>query len=179
MPSLPITPKTKVGALLEAYPELEETLISIAPAFKKLKNPVLRRTVAKVATLQQAAMTGDVPVQDIIRRLREAVGQEVDDAIAEGDWTGDIPPAPPPSVEQGDVLETLDAGPLIDRGENPLTEVMARVKAMQEAGDVLVVHAPFYPAPLIDTLRGIGLELWAREDGDRWILWVVRGAARL
>ncbi len=34
-------------------------------AFKKLKNPVLKRTVAKIATLQQAATVGNVKVEDL------------------------------------------------------------------------------------------------------------------
>ena len=54
MSELIITPKTKVLELVEAYPELEDTLIHYVPAFKQLKNPVLRRTVGRVATLQQA-----------------------------------------------------------------------------------------------------------------------------
>jgi hypothetical protein len=37
--NIEITPSTTVNDLLEAYPELEETLISIAPPFKKLKTP--------------------------------------------------------------------------------------------------------------------------------------------
>lgn len=49
-----ITPQTKVGELLDAFPELEETLFSLSPKFKHLKNPMLRKTVAKVATLYQA-----------------------------------------------------------------------------------------------------------------------------
>ena len=51
MNTLIITPKTKVLELIETYPELEDVLIEYAPAFKNLKNPVLRRTVAKIATL--------------------------------------------------------------------------------------------------------------------------------
>ena len=46
-----ITSQTKVAELLEHFPELEETLIAMAPPFKKLRNPVLRRSVAKVASL--------------------------------------------------------------------------------------------------------------------------------
>ena len=53
-----ISPKTKVGELLDAYPELEQLLMAMSPAFEKLKNPVLRRTVAKVATLQQISVAG-------------------------------------------------------------------------------------------------------------------------
>jgi len=50
---LTITPETKLGELLERYPQLEQTLLDHSPAFAKLKNPLLRRTVAKVATLQR------------------------------------------------------------------------------------------------------------------------------
>ncbi|MEZ5197410.1 MAG: PAS domain-containing protein [Bacteroidales bacterium] len=71
-----ITPKTKVAELLDAYPQLEDVLIDIAPTFKKLKNPVLRRTIARVATLQQAASVGGVPVDVIINKLRGSLGQE-------------------------------------------------------------------------------------------------------
>ena len=53
-----ITPETKVGALLDAYPELEAVLIELAPPFRKLKNPVLRRTVARLTSLAQAAKVG-------------------------------------------------------------------------------------------------------------------------
>ena len=35
-----------------AYPELEEVLIGLAPPFKKLKNPLLRKSVAKIATIK-------------------------------------------------------------------------------------------------------------------------------
>jgi hypothetical protein len=55
VPDFPILPSTKIGALLARYPELEDVLIGLAPPFKRLKNPFLRRGVAKVAPLEQAA----------------------------------------------------------------------------------------------------------------------------
>jgi uncharacterized protein (DUF2249 family) len=170
MSSLPITPKTKVGVLLEAYPEIEELLISMAPAFEKLRNPVLRRTVAKVATLQQAAMTGDVPVNEIVRTLREAVGQKVTDTETD-DGKGKMPPPPPPDVESAEPTETVDAGPFINRGEHPLHEVVAKLKGLQN-GERLLLIAPFYPAPLVDTVRPLTSRVWAREDGGTWRLWI-------
>ena len=57
-----INPSTKVNDLLNAYPELEETLIGIAPPFKKLKNPMLRKSVAKVATLKHISAVGGIPL---------------------------------------------------------------------------------------------------------------------
>jgi hypothetical protein len=61
----PILPSTKVAALLERYPELEDVLIGLAPPFKKLKNPLLRKGVAKVASLKHAAAVGGMPVNDL------------------------------------------------------------------------------------------------------------------
>ncbi len=66
---------TKVGELLDAYPKLEEELIRINPKFKKLKNPILRRTVAKIATLAQAAKVGGMDPVELVNLLRKAVGQ--------------------------------------------------------------------------------------------------------
>src|SRR5690349_24242332 len=74
-----IGPETTVGALLEAYPELESVLVGMAPAFAKLRNPVVRRSVAKVATLEQAAKIGGISLQAMILRLRNVTGQSVPD----------------------------------------------------------------------------------------------------
>ena len=41
--NLIISPQTKVGELLDAYPELEKVLFELSPAFSKLKNPILRK----------------------------------------------------------------------------------------------------------------------------------------
>jgi hypothetical protein len=39
-----------------------------------LKNPKLRRTVARVTSLQQAALVGGIKMEDLVNRLRKAVG---------------------------------------------------------------------------------------------------------
>jgi hypothetical protein len=77
MSQLIITPKTKVLDLIENYPELEAVLIACAPAFKKLKNPLLRKTVARITSLQQAAAVGNVKVEDLVNRLRQGAGQDL------------------------------------------------------------------------------------------------------
>ncbi|MCU0409486.1 MAG: DUF1858 domain-containing protein, partial [Bacteroidales bacterium] len=59
-PKLTISPRTKVGELLEAYPKLEAKLIETAPVFSKLKNPVLRKTITKVTSLKKAALVANI-----------------------------------------------------------------------------------------------------------------------
>ena len=71
-----ITPKTKISQLIDAYPQLEDVLIEYVPTFNKLKNPILRKTVARITTIQQAAAIGNVKVEDMINKLRGEVGQD-------------------------------------------------------------------------------------------------------
>ena len=84
---LKITPLTRIGDLLDAFPELDDVLIGLAPAFSKLKNPILRRTVAKVATVQKAAsiagidaeallQAGEVPLGRVVQAARGLAGDQ-------------------------------------------------------------------------------------------------------
>ena len=73
-----VNPETRIGALLDAHPELEAVLVALSPEFKRLKNPLLRKTVARVATVAQAAKIGSLSVPDLVKALRRALGQEVD-----------------------------------------------------------------------------------------------------
>ena len=70
-----ITPQTKIAELLDAYPDLENVLIDLAPAFKKLQNPVLRKTVARVTSIRQAAAIGKIPVETVVNKLSGLTGQ--------------------------------------------------------------------------------------------------------
>lgn len=75
MEKLIITPKVKVAALLDAYPQLEETLVAMSPAFGKLRNPMLRKTIARATSLNHAAQIAGISVNDMVTKLRAEVGQ--------------------------------------------------------------------------------------------------------
>jgi hypothetical protein len=64
-----------VNQLLAAFPQLQNVLIDLNPQFNKLKNPLLRNTIGRVATLKQAASVADIPVLTFVNHLRTAVGQ--------------------------------------------------------------------------------------------------------
>ncbi|MDJ0706111.1 MAG: DUF1858 domain-containing protein [Leptolyngbyaceae cyanobacterium MO_188.B28] len=78
-----ISAQTKVNDLLQAFPHLEGVLISLNPQFKKLRNPLLRNSVGRIATLKQAALVADIPPLTFINHLRRAVGQDAMDEIAD------------------------------------------------------------------------------------------------
>jgi DUF438 domain-containing protein len=84
---------TKLDSLLKAYPFLLEFLAGLSPKFRKLKNPVLRRTMGKVATLEQVAGLGEIPVQQLMEAIAAEVRQvahesvEVEDGNSSGSST--------------------------------------------------------------------------------------------
>lgn len=155
--SLPITPDTRVAELLDAYPSLEDVLIQQAPAFKALKNPVLRRTVAKVATLSQAARVGGVPVRRLIVALRRAAGQPVDEVKGDSGSSVDSEisaenTAAPDWLDESKVHVTIDADALLATGESPLAKVQHALRELSD-GEIIRITSNFRPEPLIDTLQ--------------------------
>jgi hypothetical protein len=158
MSHLIITPKTKVLEVIERYPQLEAVLIGYVPAFEKLKNPLLRKTVARFATLQQAASIAEVPVEELINRLRKEVGQDlIVDAADSGYNT-----RKPGWFSEELVAGTLDAGEMLAAGEHPVSQVIADLNSL-EKGRIYMLKAPFLPAPLIDKATSLGAAHWVNK----------------
>ena len=154
-----ITPKTKILELIRTYPDLEDVLIDYVPAFEKLKNPVLRKTVARVATVRQAASVGEVPVQDLVNRLRVAVGQDLYGERVEREYnTGEKPHW----FDEQQVSAELDIQALLDEGNQPVHQVLAELKSLP-ANQIYKVIAPFLPAPLIDKAESLGFDHWVGQ----------------
>ncbi len=161
-PKLIISPKTKVLQLLEAYPALEDVLIAYVPAFKKLKNPVLRNTVAKIATLQQAAAIGQVKVEELINLFRKEVGQ---DAIAVTDEVK-LNSTKPDWYNEQRIVHSLDIRAMLNAGEHPVNQVIADLHKLK-TDDIYELIAPFIPAPLIDKATSLNISHWVdKKDED-------------
>ena len=155
MTTLSINPETKVGELLEAYPQLEETLIAMAPAFARLRNPILRRTVARVATLTQAARVGGIDVREMVVRLRTAAGQSGDPVVSGGAGSTEVSDVPPDWFDESRVAARFDADEILARGEHPLGAVQGAATGLAR-GEQLLLTSGFFPAPLVDALRTRG-----------------------
>ena len=169
-----ITPKTRVGELLDTYPELEPVLMELSPAFKKLRNPVLRKTVAKVATLQQAASLGNIPVTEVINTLRSELGQQLFEGEVSGD---DINYEKPGWFDPGKVTVSFNASPLIDSGQNPMQEVLGQLE-LTNAGEIFLLTTPFVPAPIIELIskRGYVHYCIASNEGPCSTYFIIPGS---
>ncbi len=159
----PITSKTKVADLLQHYPELEDVLIGMAPPFKKLKNPILRRSVAKVTSLRQAAAVGKIPVDEMVNTLRAAVGQKP--ISAEGsDDAGSYFSSEPEWFDREMVVASIVEEEL-DPDVMPLNPLIRRATDLGE-GEIIELVTTYLPAPGIDLMKKKGFMVWVVEEGE-------------
>ena len=146
-----ITPETTVADLLEYYPGLEQRLLELSPSFAKLKNPLLRRTVARITTLRRAAQVAGLNAIDMVNTLRKVAGQSpLQESSLQGVGDELLKRLP---IEMGAIEPTLrlDVRPLLERGAYPKEEVLERVESM-ERSDTLELIAPFPPIPILEIL---------------------------
>lgn len=68
-----LTPNTKVGDLIEAYPFLIEELGHFNPHYRALQDPQMRATMARTATLEMAAMRGGVTIDAMMQFIAGSV----------------------------------------------------------------------------------------------------------
>jgi len=157
-PPLSILPETKLGAIIAAYPELENLLIELLPSFAAIQTPLLRKTVARTLTLEQAAASSGGSLPDIVRKLRQAAGlaEEAPDTSLAG---------APPWVKSGNTAKSIDARPMLAQGVHP-KDIVVRVLGELGAGEVLLLIAPFVPGPLIEIGRAMGFQTWTRQKSS-------------
>jgi len=144
----------------------------MAPAFAKLRNPVVRRTVAKVATLEQAAELGGISLQAMILRLRNETGQGAPElpvlqpgqelSLDDASW-----------LTAGRIVEEIDADTMLERGLHPIGKIREAVGVLQP-GEVVVLRSSFRPQPLIETLRRAGASVHSSIQGATHLTWFGR-----
>lgn len=154
-----ITPQTKVGELLREFPDLEETLIGLSPKFELLRNPLLRKTVGKVATLQQVSVVGNIPLEKIISTLREEAGQNQTTVNMNTNKTHSQVPA---WLEPFKITQRLDAREMLSKGEHPLNEVLSRTHNMAN-NEIFELITGFVPMPLIEKVSNTGFDYYIEK----------------
>ena len=77
-----INADTKIDDLLKQYPFLEDFLVNLSPKFKGLKNPIMRKTIGKVATLGKVAGIGGLDLNEFLAALTTEIDRRTGQAAA-------------------------------------------------------------------------------------------------
>ena len=150
---------TKLSELLAAYPELEHKIIDMAPPFRNLRNPVLRKTVARLATLEKIARIGNIEVGKFVNMLRLETGQpeiaqdvQVDPQWQEGE----------PDWITGEPQQVIDGTEMLSRGEHPLNRIN-HLMHETEPGAFILLTTNFKPIPLIEEMSRQNYEVFSKS----------------
>jgi DUF438 domain-containing protein len=130
---LTITPKTTVHTLLKEYPFLLDFLAEYHPEFKKLTNPVLRKTVGRMATLDTVAQQANVPLNrltdDIVAEIERQTGTRA--PVADVADAETIDPARLEALHG--IVKDLHAGKTVEEVKPRFEELIQDVEATEIA----------------------------------------------
>lgn len=182
-PGRPITETDTIYEIVKQHPELKAVLEGLSPRFKKLSNPVIFNTVARTATVKDAARTGKLYLREMLYELNEAIGlgqrylemereklRGARDAYLashgapeSGRGTGaDETSATPDWAVEADSFPVLD---LRDVPGDPFLTVRARAEETPPGTGFALVQS-FVPYPLIRYLGTVGFEAHVLEERD-------------
>ena len=177
----PVAASDRVSEVLSRDTSLVEVFVRAAPQLAKLRNPTMRRVMARLVTIEQVARMAGVSCDTLLNDLNASLGIATAAPMA----------AAPPSDERtagptvgsaarptGATEVTLDVRNDLRAGREPFSTIMAAI-AKLPTDDVLHLRTIFEPLPLYAVLekRGFAHETQAHADDD-WSVWFWRAAER-
>lgn len=148
-----ITSKSKLLDVLTAYPTLEDQIVHIAPPFKNLKNPVLRKTVGSLATLETVAQIGGMDASRLVNTLRRFVGQdELSEETNPKVNVERLRSSADPDWIAGEPQFIVNGTELLERGEVPVGRVNELIGQLSPDRFILLL-TNFEPSPIIGAMQ--------------------------
>lgn len=169
----PVRTSDRVSDVLARDARLVEVFARQSPHFAALRRPGMRRVMARLVTVEQAARIGGVPAAALVHELNRALGIDApteDAAVGSAPVTGGAQPALPPGV----CTVELDVRDDLRQGREPFSRIMAAVGAL--GGDeALCLRATFEPVPLFAVMGRRGFEHLSEQLGaNDWRVWFYR-----
>jgi len=159
-----ILAKTKIMDVLNAYPALEDKIIQAAPVFSNLKNPVLRSTVGRLATIERVAQVGGLDVFTFVNLLRREAGQaEIQVTPDPEGYEANTNKEPDWII--GEPQFTINGMELLARGDVPLNRTIELLQKL-ENGRFLLLVTNFEPKPMVDALKKQNRDVYQKLDPE-------------
>jgi DUF438 domain-containing protein len=91
-----LNPETRIGDLLDKYPFLLEFLPTVSPKYKRLTNPIMRKTIGRIATIAKAANIGGFTTEELIAKIEGEINRKIMEEVHKPS----AEPAPPTTEEE-------------------------------------------------------------------------------
>lgn len=177
-----VRPTDRISTLIDQDESLIDFLVTLSPAFKRLRNRAMRKVMSRLVTVEQAAAMAGLDPDALVEQLNARLDPGGASASA-------IPATPPPAAMPADVPSgpasvppalaripaehrvELDVRPQLRAGEEPFSQIMAARREVPPGG-AFAVRATFEPVPLYAVMRRQGLTHYTEELGhEDWRVW--------
>jgi uncharacterized protein (DUF2249 family) len=178
----------RVADVIARDPRLIEVFVAVAPAFARLRNPALRKVMARLVTVQQAARMAGVETDELLERLNGGAGQREDTEKTMEGMVREVDVEREPGLDGPaglpEELAGVDPSRLVDldvradlrSGIEPFSRIMAARRDVPANG-VLRLRAIFEPVPLYAVMGKQGFRHWTEQLGEEdWRVWFYREA---
>jgi len=143
---------TKVLALLDAYPFLLNTMTGMSPEFNRLRNPLIRKTLGRRATLLHASKMSGIPFPELKSRIEDAIeaGEAGEDRAAR--------------IERlKTIIRDLHAGKSVDEQKRRFAELLGQVSPQEIAEMEQALMAEGMPEEEIKRLCDVHVQVMAQS----------------
>jgi uncharacterized protein (DUF2249 family) len=170
----------RVSELIDRDDRLIDVLAEAAPVFGRLRNAAMRRVMARMVTVEQAARIAGIDPAHLVKRLND--GARAPGPESESDMTEYLPISGPPPTPRPAALDAADPSAVVDldvrpelrAGEEPFGRIMAARRSLGP-GSVLRLRTIFEPVPLYAVFGKQGFDHWTeRLADDDWRIWFYR-----
>jgi DUF438 domain-containing protein len=169
-----INANSKIDDLLKEHPFLEDFLVKLSPKFKGLKNPIMRKTIGKVATLGKVAGIGGLDLDEFISALTAEISRQKGDAAAPDGITpeaaaGAISDPEEKQAALKEIIKALHAGEDMAVLKQRFGQLIDGVEASEIARMEQALMDEGLPAEEIKRLCDVHVEIFkeALEEQDR------------
>ncbi len=169
-----INAATKIDDLLKEYPFLEDVLVKMSPKFKGLRNPIMRKTIGKVATLSKVAGIGGLDLDEFLSALTAEIDRQTGSAATPDESTPDgaggaISDPEEKQAALKEIIKALHAGEDMAVLKQRFGQLIGGVEATEIAKMEQALMDEGLPAEEIKRLCDVHVEIFkeALEEQDR------------
>ncbi len=173
----PIRLEDRISTVLSRDPRMLDVLLAASPTFSHLKNPIMRKTMARLATVEHAARVAGLDADELVARLNAALRGEAYVPRATAAAQTPAASAPKPAIVAQATEATIvdcDVRDDLQKGIEPLSRILAAARGVPRE-KLLRLRAIFEPVPLYAVLGKQGFAHFTeRLADDDWIVWFWR-----
>lgn len=162
-----ISLQTRIGTLLDSYPYLLDYLLEKSPKFSKLKNPLLRRTLAPFASIERAAALGNIEAEELLTGLALEIFRKSNDSVTLVNGGGRHTDAPgngkPAAQTLKEIVLRLHEGHSVDSVRQEFHSLLQDVSPAEIGAMEQQLVADGIPESEIKKLCDLHVELFSAE----------------